>query len=156
MQKDMHIWQSRSMENNMRTEYKNTNVKFNMADPMQAKAWNYLQEHKGTESYAKIIAWAISEANRVNDGCSQDTSTTPAAITESDIDRIAEKVADKFLDKGIAVKERDSTDLTEDSGVIQIAQHKSFKDKPSEPEQKEESEYNSAYLNQDLLDFASG
>ena len=56
----------------MKTEYKNTNVKFNMADPMQAKAWKYLQEHKGTDSYAKIIAWAISEANRVNDGCSQE------------------------------------------------------------------------------------
>ena len=156
MQKDMHIWQSRSMENNMKTEYKNTNVKFNMADPMQAKAWNYLQEHKGTDSYAKIIAWAISEANRVNDGCSQDIRITPVTIKESDVDRIAEKVADRLLDKGIAVKVSDSTELAEDSGVIQIAQHKSFKDKPSEPEQKEESEYNSAYLNQDLLDFASG
>ena len=140
----------------MKTEYKNTNVKFNMTDPMQAKAWNYLQEHKGTESYAKIIAWAISEANRVNDGCSQDIRITPVTIKESDVDRIAEKVADRLLDKGIAVKVSDSTELAEDSGVIQIAQHKSFKDKPSEPEQKEESEYNSAYLNQDLLDFASG
>lgn len=156
MQKDMHIWQSKSMENNMKTEYKNTNVKFNMTDPMQAKAWNYLQEHKGTESYAKIIAWAISEANRVNDGCSQDIRITPVTIKESDVDRIAEKVAVRLLDKGIAVKVSDSTELAEDSGVIQIAQHKSFKDKPSEPEQKEESEYNSAYLNQDLLDFASG
>ena len=144
------------MENNMKTEYKNTNVKFNMTDPMQAKAWNYLQEHKGNDSYAKIIAWAISEANRVNDGCSQDIRITPVTIKESDVDRIAEKVADRLLDKGIAVKVSDSTDLVEDSGVIQIAQHKSFKDKPSEPEQKEESEYNPAYLNQDLLDFASG
>lgn len=140
----------------MKTEYKNTNVKFNMTDPMQAKAWNYLQEHKGTDSYAKIIAWAISEANRVNDGCSQDIRITPVTIKESDVDRIAEKVADRLLDKGIAVKVSDSTDLVEDSGVIQIAQHKSFKDKASEPEQKEESEYNPAYLNQDLLDFASG
>ena len=140
----------------MKTEYKNTNVKFNITDPMQAKAWNYLQEHKGTDSYAKIIAWAISEANRVNDGCSQDIRITPVTIKESDVDRIAEKVADRLLDKGIAVKVSDSTELAEDSGVIQIAQHKSFKDKPSEPEQKEESEYNSAYLNQDLLDFASG
>ena len=140
----------------MKTEYKNTNVKFNMTDPMQAKAWNYLQEHKGTDSYAKIIAWAISEANRVNDGCSQDIRITPVTIKESDVDRIAEKVADRLLDKGIAVKVSDSTELAEDSGVIQIAQHKSFKDKPSEPEQKEESEYNPAYLNQDLLDFASG
>ena len=140
----------------MKTEYKNTNVKFNMTDPMQAKAWNYLQEHKGTDSYAKIIAWAISEANRVTDGCSQDIRITPVTIKESDVDRIAEKVADRLLDKGIAVKVSDSTELAEDSGVIQIAQHKSFKDKPSEPEQKEESEYNSAYLNQDLLDFASG
>ena len=156
MQKDMHIWQSKSMENNMKTEYKNTNVKFNMTDSMQAKAWNYLQEHKGTDSYAKIIAWAISEANRVNDGCSRDIRITPVTIKESDVDRIAEKVADRLLDKGIAVKVSDSTDLVEDSGVIQIAQHKSFKDKPSEPEQKEESEYNPAYLNQDLLDFASG
>ena len=140
----------------MKTEYKNTNVKFNMTDPMQAKAWNYLQEHKGTDSYAKIIAWAISEANRVNDGCSQDIRITPVTIKESDVDRIAEKVADRLLDKGITLKVSDSTELAEDSGVIQIAQHKSFKDKPSEPEQKEESEYNSAYLNQDLLDFASG
>ena len=140
----------------MKIEYKNTNVKFNMTDPMQAKAWNYLQEHKGTDSYAKIIAWAISEANRVNDGCSQDIRITPVTIKESDVDRIAEKVADRLLDKGIAVKVSDRTDLVEDSGVIQIAQHKSFKDKPSEPEQKEESEYNPAYLNQDLLDFASG
>ena len=50
----------------MKTEYKNTNVKFNMTDPMQAKAWNYLQEHKGTDSYAKIIAWKAAKRNRQN------------------------------------------------------------------------------------------
>lgn len=140
----------------MKTEYKNTNVKFNMADPIQAKAWNYLQEHKGIDSYAKIIAWAISEANNVSSGHSQDISKTTATINESDIDRIAEMVADRILDKGITVNVSNSTVLTEGKDATQIAKHKSFKDKPKGPVAKEESEYNSAYLNQDLLDFASG
>ena len=45
----------------MAANHKNTNVKFNMDDPVQASAYEYLQKHKGHKSYSRLISEAIVE-----------------------------------------------------------------------------------------------
>ena len=128
-------------------KYKNTNVKFNVEDPIQMEAWNYLHSQKGTDSYAKIIARAISEANKPTYEPVQPTYNVSAEISDSDVNRIADRVVDKLLDMGLAVNS---------SVASEIAKKQSFEDKPQQNVSEKEPEFNEAYITQDCLDFASG
>lgn len=128
-------------------KYKNTNVKFNVEDPIQMEAWNYLHSQKGTDSYAKIIAKAISESNKVVYEPVQATHNTPAEISDFDVNRIADKVVAKLLEKGLAVSGTASSE---------IARKQSFEYKPQQNVSEKEPEFNEAYITQDCLDFASG
>lgn len=140
----------------MKAKYRNTNVKFNMDDPIQAEAWNYLQNHKGTDSYAKIIAKAISEAGRTSDKSPENKDSALGKISESDVQKIADEVVRGLLEKEVAMTAEAKNDSSQKYVSSEIAPNKSFEDKPDKAVSAEESEYNTAYLTQDLLDFASG
>lgn len=144
------------MESSMKANYRNTNVKFNMDDPIQAEAWNYLQNHKGTDSYARIIAKAISEAGRTSEKISVTNECGVVKISESDVFKIADEVVHRLMEKGTVITADEKNDTSEKNASSEIATNKSFEDKPDITEEKGESEYNTAYLTQDLLDFASG
>ena len=78
--------------------YKCTNVKFNMADPLQKEAYRFLQDHKGDKSYGHIISEAIMQMNdpKESDPSIQDNHSTVRAqfvISDDELKKLAEYIA---------------------------------------------------------------
>lgn len=43
----------------MERKYRSSNIRFNMSDSIQSRAWEYLQSQKGCASYGRLISEAI-------------------------------------------------------------------------------------------------
>ena len=87
----------------MAGKYKCTNVKFNISDPVQAEAYEYLKVHKGDRSYGKIISEAIMAIRNEDHPSINHESVNPNgqfSLKEDDITRLAKLIADNILLSG--------------------------------------------------------
>ncbi len=87
----------------MAGKYKCTNVKFNISDPVQADAYDYLRSHKGDRSYGKIISEAILAINRerhTSENHEKTDSDARLSMTDDDITKLAKLIADNILLNG--------------------------------------------------------
>lgn len=88
----------------MAGNYRCTNVKFNMDDVRQRKAYQILQKIKGRYSYGVIIADALirayRDADRPSNEIDGDGTIIPNnyfSINSSDFDRFAELIVEKMM-----------------------------------------------------------
>ena len=79
----------------MAAEYHSINLRFNMLDPTQARAWDLLQNAKSTKTYAEHISEAIIQYyhNKPEEIC----------LDEASIKCIADAICKRLNQTGIAV-----------------------------------------------------
>ena len=86
-------------------EIHSSNIRFNMDNPTQARAWDYLQDRRGRYSYGQIVSEAIVYMIDHPDAVSK------CVLDESDVERIADAVCKKMQITGPTMerKHKDST-----------------------------------------------
>lgn len=161
----------------MAAKYKNTNVKFNMDDPVQSGAYEYLQKYKGRKSYSRLISEAIVEKaeseslvryeNRDGEHILPDYRFS---VTEDGLKLMSELIADRIgIDRIMEMIEEIrimiNTPGRDNASKNVIKSETSVHDLPVEAEEipnedlgevTEHTDDRTATLSEEMLAFASG
>ena len=87
-------------------EIRSSNIRFNMDDPTQARAWVFLQDRRGQYSYGQIISEAIVFMIDHPDAVSK------CILDESDVEKIADAVCKKMQISDLVVEKKQENNAT--------------------------------------------